>query len=237
MPSQAEITAEEAGTALSNLTLRTVADGVLRAQVGQRLHPRPRGRIETAASACARRRGSEGRVTLRRQNRERIMRPTTILLAVAGLAAASPAAAAPSLCTAGELPVFSCAMASGRIASLCASADLSETTGTLRYRFGRPGKVELVHPQGDIPPRAAFRAGIIGAGGGDFIRFSRGDTTYTIEHAEGPRSGSYAGVTVHRGPRRVADLRCKGTPYEALGTQGLAPVYRAKLPGERYSLE
>ena len=97
--------------------------------------------------------------------------------------------------------------------------------------------VELTYPHDQTPPKAAFRAGIIGAGGGDFVRFTRSDVTYTIEHADGPRSGQYAGVTIHRGPKRVAELRCKGTPYDALGPDGFALIYRAKLPSELYGLE
>jgi len=165
------------------------------------------------------------------------MRSAPVLCGLAAWLAADLAAARPSLCTAGEVPVFSCATTGRKVVSLCASPDLSETTGSLRYRFGRPSGVEMTYPDDQTPPKAAFRAGIIGAGGGDFVRFTRGDVTYTIEHADGPRSGQYAGVTIHRGPKRVAELRCKGTPYDVLGPNGFALIYRAKLPSELHGLE
>jgi hypothetical protein len=165
------------------------------------------------------------------------MRSTPVLCGLAAWLSADLAAARPNLCTAGEVPVFSCATTGGKVVSLCASPDLSETAGSLRYRFGRPGEVELTYPDDQTPPKAAFRAGTIGAGRGDFVRFTKSDVTYTIEHADGPRSGQYAGVTIHRGPKRVAALHCTRTPYDALGSDGFAPIYRAKLPSEPYGLE
>jgi hypothetical protein len=93
------------------------------------------------------------------------MRSTPVLCGFAAWLATDGASAG-ARCTAGEVPVFSCATTSGKVVSLCASPDLSETAGSLRYRFGRPGRVELAHPQDKTPPQAAFRAGIIGASGG-----------------------------------------------------------------------
>lgn len=97
-----------------------------------------------------------------------------------GAASAAPDTR-PSLCAPGEVAIFSCALATGRIVSLCASPDLGETSGHLRYLYGRLGKVELVHPDPGTLPCAAFLGGIVGPGGGDFIRFRRGGATYTLE--------------------------------------------------------
>ncbi|MES2876915.1 MAG: hypothetical protein V4713_00745 [Pseudomonadota bacterium] len=51
-------------------------------------------------------------------------------------------------CTPDERIVFSCPFKHGKTASLCASSDLTKTTGTLQYRYGVVGKKpELVFPQ------------------------------------------------------------------------------------------
>ena len=54
----------------------------------------------------------------------------------------------PTHCTSNERVVFSCPFKHGKTASLCASPDLSKTTGTLQYRYGVVGKApELVYPK------------------------------------------------------------------------------------------
>ncbi len=56
--------------------------------------------------------------------------------------------AVPTHCTADERVVFSCPFKHGKTASLCASAELTKTTGTLQYRYGLVGKKpELMFPQ------------------------------------------------------------------------------------------
>ena len=55
---------------------------------------------------------------------------------------------ASSHCKSDERVVFSCPFKNGKTASLCASSDLSQTTGTLQYRYGPTGKTpELVFPR------------------------------------------------------------------------------------------
>lgn len=54
----------------------------------------------------------------------------------------------PTHCAPDERVVFSCPFKHGKTASLCASADLTKTTGTLQYRYGVVGKKpELVFPK------------------------------------------------------------------------------------------
>jgi len=58
-------------------------------------------------------------------------------------------------CAAHEQAIFSCTMAkSSKVVSLCASTILSKEQGTLAYRFGRIGKVELEFP---ASPQASLR--------------------------------------------------------------------------------
>lgn len=54
----------------------------------------------------------------------------------------------PTHCKPDERVVFSCPFKHGKTASLCASADLTKTTGTLQYRYGVIDKTpELVYPK------------------------------------------------------------------------------------------
>lgn len=50
------------------------------------------------------------------------------------------------LCLKTETARFSCEAAGGKVISLCESGDLGFETGTLKYRYGRPGSVELEFP-------------------------------------------------------------------------------------------
>jgi hypothetical protein len=116
------------------------------------------------------------------------------------------------LCTAREKAVFS-------ILPLCASPDLSETRVTLRYRYGRAGSPELVHPERDVLAREAFEGGIVGA------------LTYTVESVLVRGRGEVAGVPVREGAGTIFEGRCREPP---LGDGGWGAVYRAELPQKPY---
>jgi hypothetical protein len=63
-------------------------------------------------------------------------------------AAQKNALQAGTLCAAGERIIFSCPVKRpAKIASLCASKDLTSDRGYLQYRFGLPGKIELEFPE------------------------------------------------------------------------------------------
>jgi hypothetical protein len=57
------------------------------------------------------------------------------------------AAKSKSLCQAGEQMIWSCTTVKNKVASVCASKDLSEDKGYVQYRFGAPGKIELEFPK------------------------------------------------------------------------------------------
>jgi hypothetical protein len=142
----------------------------------------------------------------------------------------------PSLCRAGETAIFSCAIG-GKIASLCASPDIGPAQGSLTYRFGRKSAIELTHPDKPAPPDQAFSTAVIGdAGfGGDIVRFSRGDTRYTLYSIIVRGQGERDGILVFRNGRQIADLKCRDF---ALGSDAWKLLYRAKLPkAEPASLE
>lgn len=134
----------------------------------------------------------------------------------------------PSLCQPGETAIFSCAIG-GKIASLCASGDIGPGQGRLTYRFGRKGAVELTHPEAPVPPDQAFSTAVIGDAGfaGDIVRFSRGETRYTLYSIIVKGQGERDGIRVTHDGRQLADLKCKGF---ALGADAWRLVYGAKLP-------
>src|SRR5688500_7423875 len=72
--------------------------------------------------------------------------------AVLLLALAAPPAA--SLCTEGERQAMSCEVKSGKTVSLCLEGQLDQVV--LRYRFGKPGAVELELPRGKTPAEKAW---------------------------------------------------------------------------------
>ena len=134
----------------------------------------------------------------------------------------------PSLCRAGETAIFSCAIG-GKIASLCASPDLGPSQGSLTYRFGRQGAIELTHPDKPVPPEEAFTTAVVGDAGfaGDIVRFNRGETRYTLYSIIVKGQGERDGILVTRGGRQIADLKCKDF---ALGNNAWKLLYRARLP-------
>jgi hypothetical protein len=157
----------------------------------------------------------------------------TTLRCLAALAAALACDAAlaetrPSLCQPGETAVFSCAIG-GKTASLCASGDIGPGQGSLSYRFGRKGAIELTHPDKPAPPDQAFSTAVVGDAGfaGDIVRFSRGETRYTLYSIIVKGQGERDGILIARGGRRLADLTCKDF---ALGADAWKLLYRAKLP-------
>ncbi|MDE2362706.1 MAG: hypothetical protein KGM42_08500 [Hyphomicrobiales bacterium] len=103
------------------------------------------------------------------------------LLFAGAIILASPLRAQ-TLCDPTETSAFSCALkTSGKIVSLCASADLGKTTGYLQYRFGTPGKVELAVPgeRTGTPGLALTRSADAHATYDD-LTFSRGPYVYEI---------------------------------------------------------
>jgi hypothetical protein len=85
-------------------------------------------------------------------------------LALAGAkpkAKAKPKAAPQTLCKADEWVVFGCKMLKGgKLLSVCATKDLElkqgTLTGSLEYRFGKPGKIELTFPEPGLVVEGAF---------------------------------------------------------------------------------
>ena len=149
------------------------------------------------------------------------------LLLVAGLwAGPGFGLSRPHLCAAGEEAVFACATRSSKIIALCASPDLGEDKGSLRFISGVRGKIELSYPTQDTAPRATFSYGVTGgtAGGAEFLRFDSNGSTYTV-FSDYYRGRERAGLVVERGGKRMSVQICKGG-----ATDGWSTIYRARLP-------
>lgn len=101
------------------------------------------------------------------------------------LAMVCPAAVAapgtPSLCLASEKIAFTCSI-KGKILSVCTSAQLTGSSGTVQYRFGTPAKLELEYPAAPRSPKGVFWSSVaMYSGGGEFrIRFKNGAAEYLI---------------------------------------------------------
>ncbi|HSW17536.1 MAG TPA: hypothetical protein VLJ86_09940 [Ramlibacter sp.] len=63
-----------------------------------------------------------------------------------------------SLCKAAETTIFNCSVSgSTKFVSLCGSKDVTRDAGYIKYRFGRPGKIELEYPSGTKDTQQKFR--------------------------------------------------------------------------------
>lgn len=127
--------------------------------------------------------------------------------------------ALPSMCSSGEIVVFSCPLAGrSKTVSLCASDHASR----FRYAYGRPGAPELEFPAADasVPPQPPFRRTHLtfgGSTGGTAYSFDNGGYTYVLYSISGTgmRDG---GVLVQRkgSAHATGDLKCQpGTISES----------------------
>jgi hypothetical protein len=129
--------------------------------------------------------------------------------------AVTPAHGSETLCMPGEVKLFACAVKTKgknvKIASLCASNDLSESGGFLYYRFGSKHQVEMSFSDSPTHPKENFRRGLMNYSdaNGDFVWFSKGEYSYTMySWAKGNPSVNGEGVKVRKSGKVIADLGC-----------------------------
>jgi hypothetical protein len=140
--------------------------------------------------------------------------PFALLVGVVSSLGAAPAKPPPTLCTGAEKTVFGCAIADGRIVSVCTSPDFSPETGWIEYRFGRPERVELAYPPTREKTQQAF----------EYTRYTRplfteltlqftnGGYLYRLQTASGDDDGTpiaSAILDVRKDGRTVSSLRCQ----------------------------
>jgi hypothetical protein len=130
-----------------------------------------------------------------------------------------------SFCTPSETVVFSC-RTGARMVSVCASKDAAPNKGTLQYRFGKLDQSEPpdLIPEGPVVPvKAAIGANVpFSGGGGSWLRFAHGQSTYTIYSGIGnwgPKGEKMTkeGLQVERAGKVVVTLKCLDKPVGVLG--------------------
>lgn len=123
------------------------------------------------------------------------------------------------LCRANEQSLFECKVGKKQV-SICASPNMTATTGYAQYRYGTPQKIELAYPPTPKPPRGYFALSNTPYSGGaeSRIHFTNQGYEYfvfTLMHrthfeANEPNYPVFdAGVRVfHRG-KEILNLHCQ----------------------------
>lgn len=163
-------------------------------------------------------------------------RTSTLLLLF--LVMAAPVQAQGTLCTKQEKVAFSCPVGK-KIVSLCASADLSETSGYVQYRYGTKDKVELVYPDTLSHPRAHFEFGSNDYTGGhtDYYLFNNNGVDYIVYSGLGWQWRN-EGLVVEKDGKRLSSMRCRGEAIVPDRWAGMfeAGIARIKEDGNRFEM-
>ncbi len=139
---------------------------------------------------------------------------------------AKPATRRTSFCTPAETVVFAC-RTGAKMASVCASRD-SGPKAYLQYRFGKldgSEPLEQVLPEGGqvAAARAANGESVpFSGGGGAWLRFRKGQFTYTVYTGIGnwgPKGEkrTKSGLHIEHAGKPLATLKCQEEPISLLG--------------------
>jgi hypothetical protein len=120
----------------------------------------------------------------------------------------SPENGKKSLCADTEDSLFSCATKT-RFISLCASKNLSVTSGTMQYRVEKEGKLEFTFPENNVQPSTVFFNGTDGFGRANLssIVFHNGEYSYLL-YTIHDKFIPYSGVEIQRGEKLISALTC-----------------------------
>jgi hypothetical protein len=141
-----------------------------------------------------------------------------------------------TLCTADEQVLFDCAIkGKQKRVSVCARYDLDSDKGELRYRFGKPGSVELTYPEqaqgslGKFTYSAYLRGGGPENAGLDLfsLLFRNGEYQYEVfsEYSVEDDSSQY-GVRIHGS--KEAELICASPVTDHLRSANLEQILAAE---------
>lgn len=90
-----------------------------------------------------------------------------------------------TLCSDDEDIYFSCPLEGGKTVSVCARGNSKPTAGSVQYRYGVPGNLEMVYPKSAMPPKGKFF--VVDASEGSvnlsIIKFKSGAYTYLVNQA------------------------------------------------------
>jgi hypothetical protein len=113
-------------------------------------------------------------------------------------------------CSPDEKVMFSCSTGNMIFASVCASNDLSKTSGYIQYRFGRIGSPELVVPETtSIHPSKVTSGNIIKYSGnsGTFLRFTNREYGYVIYRGK-DKDVPKEGIALESNGKIITNLWC-----------------------------
>jgi hypothetical protein len=122
-----------------------------------------------------------------------------------------------NLCAPGEKVLFSCSLENGKMASVCAAAQIGGARFA-QYRYGVQGEEsELVYPKSRQDGAIRFVSVPYSGGGEAQLIFERGDTTYVVYSNvirtgfdEGGNKPEFNdGLFAMRGDKTIADHQCK----------------------------
>ncbi|MDE0932615.1 MAG: hypothetical protein OSA47_03305 [Novosphingopyxis baekryungensis] len=122
-----------------------------------------------------------------------------------------------NLCAPGEKVLFSCSLENGKMASVCAAAQIGGARFA-QYRYGVQGEEsELVYPKSRQDGAIRFVSVPYSGGGEAQLIFERGDTTYVVYSNvirtgfdEGGNKPEFNdGLSAMRGDKTIADHQCK----------------------------
>ncbi len=137
---------------------------------------------------------------------------------------AGQAASTASHCTDNESIIFTGPVAGKKVLSVCASQEYGPDAGYLQYRYGSIGKVELSLPKKQLTPSKSAKSGMwtFSGGGGAYLQFVNGNTSYYVYSAIGKwgpegETVEKAGVAVERGGKIVQNILCQGPETSELG--------------------
>lgn len=146
-----------------------------------------------------------------------IFLPIVSLIFVAPTALGTP----PTLCATDEESLFACTTGK-KLVSVCASKGWSTDRGHLQYRFGQPGKPEIVIPSSaTTTPMESAQYGVLtfSGGGGAYLRFRRNGYQYVVYTAISGSWGDRAGVVVEKESKRISSIKCQGDYASELGLE------------------
>ncbi len=144
--------------------------------------------------------------------------PTGLIAGLCVAMMSTAVLAADSHCTAAEETVFSCDLGK-KVVSVCASKPLTTDSGYLQYRYGMLGKPELLFPQTSVSPKKVIQARTLmfAGGGGAYLRFNSGSTSYIVYSAIGQGWGTKDGVAVEQNGKTKTHWECKNIPTANMG--------------------
>ncbi|WED44470.1 lysozyme inhibitor LprI family protein [Legionella cardiaca] len=133
-----------------------------------------------------------------------------------------------SLCQNDEQILFTCLTKNNKTISVCASKNLSATSGYMQYRFGQKDNIEMSYPSSKVPANKAFtgRAQMFSGGGGTYLRFNKNDYDYILYTGIG-KGWEVNGLIVLKDANFVSYFSCNHQPVSQITPQELEDL---KIP-------